>query len=95
MLGSETTREVQSSVDLNHETVVNDPLAAYFEASRGALSRNTMRALRSDMQAFTSWCRQHSEPAFPAEPKTVAGFVDEMGRGCTDAAGAGRRRCRD
>ena len=78
MLGSETTREVQRSVDLNHETVVSDPLTAYFEASRGALSRNTMRALRADIQAFTSWCRQHSEAAFPASPKAVAAFVDGM-----------------
>ena len=80
MLGSETTREVERSVDLNHQTVVSNPLAAYFKASRGALSRNTMRALRADMQAFTSWCRQHSEPAFPASPKAVAAFVDDMGQ---------------
>ena len=85
MLSSQTTHDVERLFDLDHATVVEDPLTAYFEAARGALSRNTERALRSDVQIFAAWCRRHVRAAFPADAGTVVEFVDDMGRVKTPA----------
>ena len=41
-------------------------------------SPNTERALRADLALFTNWCRAHGLAALPAEPGTVAAFVDDM-----------------
>ena len=71
---------MKRSLELVHPTRVEEPLAAYLETARGAFSRNTERALRSDVQMFTGWCREQSRTGFPASAATVAAFVDEMGR---------------
>ena len=52
-----------------------DPCA---EAARGALSANTLRARRSDLEIFTGWCIERGEAALPTDPDTVAAFVDSM-----------------
>lgn len=52
-----------------------DPCA---KATRGALSANTVRARRSDLEIFTGWCIERGEPALPTDPDTVAAFVDSM-----------------
>ena len=52
-----------------------DPCA---EAAHGALSANTVCARRSDVEIFTGWCVERGEPALPADPETVAAFVDSM-----------------
>ena len=77
---SQTSAELRRSVELVHQTRVEEPVDAYFEAARGAFSRNTERALRSDVQVFRAWCRKQVRTAFPASAATVAAFVDEMGR---------------
>ena len=71
---------MKRSLQLVHPTRVDEPLAAYLETARGAFSRNTERALKSDVQMFTGWCREQSRTGFPASAATVAAFVDEMGR---------------
>ena len=53
-------------------------LDAYFEAASGAISRNTERALRADVHVFTAWCRGRLTAPFPARPKTLVAFIDEM-----------------
>ena len=63
----------------------DEPLTAYLAAARGALSPNTERALRADVEVFRTWCRRHFREAFPASPATVAAFVDEMARVRTPA----------
>ena len=78
MLSSQTTCAVRRSLHLDHAAAVDEPLAAYFEAARGALSPNTERALRADVEVFSVWCRRHFREAFPASPATVVAFVDEM-----------------
>ena len=78
MLGSHATWEFERPLHENDDATVDEPLAAYFEAARGALSPNTERALRADVQVFEAWCRRHSAVAFPASPDAVAAFVDEM-----------------
>ena len=77
---SHTSTELKRSLELVHPTRVEEPVDTYFEAARGAFSRNTERALRSDVQVFRAWCREQVRTAFPASAATVAAFIDEMGR---------------
>ena len=44
----------------------------------GAFSRNTERAVRSDLAIFARWCAGRGLRGLPAEPGTVAAFVDAM-----------------
>ena len=85
MLISETTCNFEPFVRVEHAAEVGDQLAAYFEAARGAFSRNTERALRADVEIFVSWCRQQVLPALPATAATVAAFIDDMARVKTPA----------
>ena len=39
---------------------------------------NTERALRADLTLFADWCRGRGMAPLPAEPSTVAAFVDDM-----------------
>ena len=78
MLGSHATLKFEGSFDENHHAAGDEPLAAYFEAAKGAFSPNTERALRADVQVFEAWCRRHFRAPFPASPETVAAFVDDM-----------------
>ena len=47
---------------------------------KGALSANSERAMRSDMAIYAAWCAERGVPAVPADPRTVAAFVDAMAR---------------
>ena len=72
-------RRVQAGPVLAEEAgAARDPLAVYFEAARGAISRNTERALRSDVAVFTTWWRRRPAPAFPANADTLVAFIDDM-----------------
>ena len=51
-------------------------LASYQRKASGALSENTMKALRADSGVFTSWCAGGNLEPIPANPETVAGFLD-------------------
>jgi len=51
-------------------------LASYQRKASGALSENTMKALRADSGVFTSWCAGENLEPVPANPETVAGFID-------------------
>ena len=53
-------------------------LAAYRSAAMGAFSAATERALLSDSKVFTGWCSDRGLRALPAEPATVAAFVDDQ-----------------
>ncbi len=55
-----------------------EQLQQFARAASGAFSRNTERALRSDLAIFAEWCAEHGERALPAKPETVAAFVDSM-----------------
>ncbi len=54
-------------------------LAHHAHAARGAYAANTERALRADTAIFTGWCAAAGLASLPAEPVTVAAFVDAMG----------------
>ena len=47
-------------------------------AAHGAFSRNTERALRSDLGIYAKWCAEQGERALPSSAETVAAFVDAM-----------------
>src|SRR3546814_7342265 len=53
--------------------VVNAALIAAYQA---ASSPHSIRALRSDLEAFDLWCRRHNRIALPASPETVADYLD-------------------
>ena len=59
-----------------HQPALAEQLAHFVQAARGAFSSNTERALRSDLAIYGEWCAERGERALPANPETVAAFVD-------------------
>ena len=53
-------------------------LGRYVRAARGGFSRNTERAMRSDLGIYAEWCAEQGLRALPASAETVAAFVDAM-----------------
>jgi site-specific recombinase XerD len=53
--------------------LVNEALIAAYQA---ASSPHSLRALKSDLEAFDLWCRRHNRIALPATPETVADYLD-------------------
>lgn len=51
--------------------VVNEPLIAAYQA---ASSPHSIRALKSDIEAFDAWCRRMNRIALPASAETVADY---------------------
>ena len=49
-------------------------------SSRASPSGNSARALRSDMAIYRAWCSERGVAAVPADPRTIAAFVDAMAR---------------
>ena len=62
----------------DREPALAEQFGAFVRAASGAFSSNTERALRSDLAIFAAWCAARGERALPAEPETVAAFVDAM-----------------
>ena len=58
----------------------SDLLDANAGSSRAAPSGNSERAMRSDMAIYRAWCRERGVPAVPADPRTIAAFIDAMAR---------------
>ena len=61
----------------NREPAPAEQLELFLRAARGAFSGSTERALRSDLAIYAKWCAEHGERALPADPGTVAAFVDD------------------
>ena len=57
-----------------------EPLTTYLQAAKGALSSNTERAVRRDVEIFTVWCEQRGLAALPARAATMVAFIDAMAR---------------
>jgi integrase len=73
-----TKLKASGSVTINVELI-----AAYQAAS----SPHTIRALKSDIEAFDAWCRRANRAALPATPETVADYLDERaGKGAKPAS---------
>jgi integrase len=67
--------------------VVNEPLIAAYQA---ASSPHSIRALKSDLEAFDFWCRRHSRISLPATPETVADYLDARAEKGSKPASLGR-----
>lgn len=67
--------------------VVNEPLISAYQA---ASSSHTIRALKSDLEAFDLWCRRHNRVALPATPETVADYLDARAEKGNKPASLGR-----
>lgn len=53
-------------------------LESLFERCQGAYSEKTLSGYRSDLQSFIAWCARSSQDWVPAEPATVARFIDDQ-----------------
>ncbi|MBJ7378769.1 integrase [Sphingobium sp.] len=64
--------------------IVNEALIAAYQA---ASSPHSIRALKSDVEAFDSWCRRTNRIALPATAETVADYLDaRAGKGSRPAS---------
>ena len=87
MLIAEMPCDGERVIGVTHAAEEGDPLAAYFDAARGAFSPNTERALRADVEIFAVWCRHRLRVAVPASPATVVAFIDDRARVKAPATG--------
>lgn len=63
---------------------VNEALIAAYQA---ASSPHSIRALKSDIEAFDAWCRRTNRIALPATAETVADYLDaRAGKGSRPAS---------
>ena len=60
------------------EAALAELLGQFARAAWNSYSGNTERAVKSDLGIWAEWCAKHGERALPAEPETVAAFVDAM-----------------
>ncbi|MEG8219289.1 tyrosine-type recombinase/integrase [Sphingomonas sp. HH69] len=67
--------------------VVNEALIAAYQA---ASSPHSIRALKSDLEAFDLWCRRYNWIALPATPETVADYLDARAEKGSKPASLGR-----
>ena len=61
-------------------TALSEWLDAHLRAAKGAFSANTERAIRGDIKRFAAWCLRQRLVALPANPTTLAAFIDTMAR---------------
>lgn len=57
----------------------------------GAYSPNTIRAYRADFEEFIAFCHQINEQALPADPQTIATFIDTV-TSCGKSSASIRRK---
>ena len=69
-------------------TINEELIAAYQSAS----SPHSIRALKSDLEAFDLWCRRTNRMALPATPEIVAAYLDERAGKGAKPASLGRYR---
>lgn len=73
-----TKLQCRSPITINAELI-----AAYQAAS----SPHSIRALKSDLEAFDAWCRRSGRITLPATPEVVAGYLDaRAGKGAKPAS---------
>ena len=58
---------------MNYEHTLEKLLAR----CEGAYSQNTLRGYRNDLRQFQEWCVANDNGWLPAQPETIAAFVDE------------------
>lgn len=77
------TNEVALAVSSpSNSLAVSGEVRRLVMASRSA---NTQRAYRSDLKAFSAWCRASNRSELPASPETLAEYVGFLTRTCKPA----------
>lgn len=67
--------------------VINEALIAAYQRSS---SPHSIRALKSDIEAFDAWCRGRNRVSLPATPETVADYLDARAEKGSKPASLGR-----
>lgn len=72
-----------------HEVIVQDfpaelealrtRLQCYAEKAAGAYAANTFKAWTTDAKVFWAWCQTHGRTPLPAQPETLAAFIQALG----------------
>ena len=70
--------DASEALERSGESVCAPRLEDTVGGAGNAFSRNTERAVRSDLAIFARWCAEHGLRELPAQPETVAAFVDAM-----------------
>ncbi len=78
MTVSQTVSGGSEIVTTDLPALIDQNLAAYRDAAKGAFSAATERALRSDSKVFAEWCSSRALVGLPAEAATVAAFIDDQ-----------------
>lgn len=69
------------AIQSDHSSPSNDrsgQLAEILNRCAGAYADNTLRGYASDLRAFEAWCSRRALIWLPAEPQTVAAFIDHQ-----------------
>jgi len=53
-------------------------LAHYSRHTSGAFSKNTERALKSDVARFTEFCTEQGYPSLPTTPEALVAFLTSL-----------------
>ena len=53
-------------------------LTEYLEDADGALSGNTVRALKADLERFAAWCAERAVAPLPARAATLVAYIEAM-----------------
>ena len=78
VITSQTVSGGSEIITTDLPALIEQNLATYRSAAQGAFSAATERALLSDSRVFTEWCSGRALAALPAEPSTVAAFIDDQ-----------------
>lgn len=54
-------------------------LQRYAEKAAGAYAANTLKAWVTDAKVFWAWCQTHGRTPLPAQPETLAAFIQALG----------------
>ena len=63
---------------MKHEAQNTHSMEKLFSRCHGAYAQNTLRGYRNGLRRFQTWCGERHLSWLPAEPKSVAAFVDEV-----------------
>ena len=74
-----TRRDVTDLPDpATSRSQTGERLTEYLEDADGALSGNTVRALKADLERFAAWCAERAVAPLPARATTLVAYIEAM-----------------